>query len=140
ELVQFYPRGHKELLSVFTKFQPGDTMAWFEERGLSLKIEEDNRMFPVSDSSESVIQVLQDAAARNGVKVFNKAGVTAITREADGWVVATKYQTYTADSVVFCTGSSPKAYDLLRDLNFKLVDLVPSLFTFNIQHQLLEGF
>lgn len=140
ELVQFYPRGHKELLSVFTKFQPGDTMAWFEERGVALKIEADNRIFPTSDSSESVMHVLREAAAENQVTVMTKAGVTALVREPTHWTIRTKQESYSADIVVFCTGSSPKAYDLLRHLNLKLVDLVPSLFTFNSQHQLLDGF
>lgn len=58
ELVQFYPRGHKELLSVFHKFQPGDTMDWFENRKVPLKIEADNRVFPESNSSQSIIQAM----------------------------------------------------------------------------------
>ena len=58
ELVQFYPRGNKELLSVFHRFQPGDTMEWFENRGVSLKIEKDNRIFPESNSSQSIIDAM----------------------------------------------------------------------------------
>ena len=58
ELTSFYPRGSKELLSVFTKFQPGDTMEWFESRNVPLKIEKDNRVFPVSDSSQSIINAM----------------------------------------------------------------------------------
>jgi predicted Rossmann fold flavoprotein len=55
ELVKFYPRGNKELLSVFSKFQPGDTMDWFAQRNVSLKIENDNRIFPESNSSQTII-------------------------------------------------------------------------------------
>src|SRR5699024_1276664 len=110
DLVRFYPRGHKELLSVFTKFQPGDTMAWFEERGLPLKIEADNRVFPVTDSSQSVIDLLVASAQANGTVIKTKEGVRQINRKNDRWEVTTKHRTYRADHVVFCTGSSPKAY------------------------------
>lgn len=138
ELVQFYPRGHKELRSVFTKFQPGDTMAWFEKRGLKLKTEADNRMFPVSDSSQDVMDVLLNAAEENGTRINYRAGVTDIQRIDNQWKVKTKTQTYAADKIVFCTGSSPKAYEMLKALNLDIVDLVPSLFTFNIKDKTLD--
>lgn len=138
ELVEFYPRGHKELLSVFTKFQPGDTMAWFEERGLELKTETDNRMFPVSDSSQDVMDILLDAAIANGTQINYRVGVTRILHEENQWLVKTKSQTFLADKVVFCTGSSPKAYEILKALNLAVVDLVPSLFTFNIKDKTLD--
>lgn len=72
ELTSFYPVGNKELLSVFTKFQPGDTMGWFEERGVALKIEDDNRIFPESNSSLSIMNALADAVIANGTKVSTK--------------------------------------------------------------------
>lgn len=138
ELVGFYPRGHKELLSVFTKFQPGDTMAWFEDRGLPLKIEDDNRVFPVTDSSESVMKVLMDAALKNGVKIKYQESVNEITRIEKGWRIQSKSGIYEADKVVFCTGGSPKAYDVLRRLDIEIKDLMPSLFTFNIKDPLIK--
>ncbi|HLS29790.1 MAG TPA: NAD(P)/FAD-dependent oxidoreductase [Flavobacteriaceae bacterium] len=137
-LVEFYPRGHKELRSVFTKFQPRDTMAWFEERGMELKTEADNRMFPISDSSQDVMDILLNAAIENGTKIHYRAGVTQILREENQWKVATKFQTFVADKIVFCTGSSPKAYEMLKALNLAIVDLVPSLFTFNIKDKTLD--
>jgi len=103
ELVNFYPRGNKELRSVFTKFQPGDTISWFEERGLALKTEADNRMFPITDSSQDVMNVLLDAALENETQIKYKSGVTAIQRENKQWKVETKNQEYLADVVVFCT-------------------------------------
>lgn len=104
ELTEYYPRGHKELLSVFTKFQPGDTMSWFEERGAELKIEEDNRIFPVSDSSQTVIDLLTESAENNGAEIKTKEGVRHIERENNEWVVYTKNKVYCADIVIFCTG------------------------------------
>ncbi len=139
ELVGFYPRGHKALRSCFTRFQPGDTMAWFEERGLELKVEADNRVFPVTDSAQSVIDILEREALKNGVVLQTQSAVTALKQQGGHWKIVTKTEEITADYVVFCTGSSPKAYKLLAPLNLELVPLVPSLFTFNIQHQLLDG-
>lgn len=139
ELTQFYPRGNKELMSVFTKFQPGDTMGWFEERGVALKIEDDNRIFPESNSSSSIINALMDAAIANGVKVSTKQVVKSIENNDGNWIIKTGTDEFVADAVVFCTGSSPKSYQLLKPLDFKVVSLVPSLFTFNIKNKTLEG-
>ncbi len=127
ELTSFYPRGNKELLSVFTKFQPGDTMGWFEERGVALKIEDDNRIFPESNSSLSIMNALVDAAIHNGTKVSTKQVVKKIEEENGKWKIITSSDEFLADDVVFCTGSSPKSYQLLKNLDFKIVDLVPSL-------------
>ncbi|WP_078782917.1 NAD(P)/FAD-dependent oxidoreductase [Elizabethkingia meningoseptica] len=139
ELTSFYPRGNKELLSVFTKFQPGDTMGWFEERGVALKIEDDNRIFPESNSSLSIMNALLDAAIHNGTKVSTKQVVKKIEEENGKWKIITSSDEFLADDVVFCTGSSPKSYQLLKNLDFKIVDLVPSLFTFNIKSKSIEG-
>ncbi|WP_288791003.1 NAD(P)/FAD-dependent oxidoreductase [uncultured Elizabethkingia sp.] len=139
ELTSFYPRGNKELLSVFTKFQPGDTMGWFEERGVALKIEDDNRIFPESNSSLSIMNALADAVIANGTKVSTKQAVKKIEQQGEQWVITTSSEEFTADLVVFCTGSSPKSYQLLKPLDFKTVDLVPSLFTFNIKNKSIEG-
>jgi len=139
ELTSFYPRGNKELLSVFTKFQPGDTMGWFEERGVALKIEDDNRIFPESNSSSSIMNALADAVIANGTKVSTKQVVKKIEQQGEQWVITTSSEEFTADLVVFCTGSSPKSYQLLKPLDFKIVDLVPSLFTFNIKNKSIEG-
>jgi len=139
ELVQYYPRGSKELLSVFTKFQPLDTQRWFEERGLKLKTEADNRMFPTTDSSQDIMNVLIESALSNNTKIFYQTPVTKISAGEEGWKIFSKNKEFFADEVIFCTGSSPKAYDLLKPLDIEIVDLVPSLFTFNIKHPLLEG-
>ncbi|NAW51645.1 aminoacetone oxidase family FAD-binding enzyme [Elizabethkingia argentiflava] len=140
ELISFYPRGNKELLSVFTKFQPSDTMEWFQQRGVALKIEEDNRIFPHTDSSASIINALMEAALQNGAKILTNKVVKKIEKRDKNWIIKTASEEFIGDSVVFCTGSSPKSYQLLRDLGFDMVDLVPSLFTFNIKNKSIEGF
>ena len=138
ELVQFYPRGNKELLSVFTKFQPGDTMNWYEEHGVALKIEDDNRIFPESNSSQSIIDCLVNECRKKNVKILTKQTVTEILPQENGYKIHTTDQNYFADYVVFSTGSSPKAFKMLEKLGHQIVAPVPSLFTFNIKNEILK--
>ena len=138
ELVQFYPRGNKELLSVFTKFQPGDTMNWYEEHGVALKIEDDNRIFPESNSSQSIIDCLVNECKKNNVKILTKQTVTEILPKENGYKIHTTDQNYFADYVVFSTGSSPKAFKILKKLGHQIITPVPSLFTFNIKNEILK--
>ena len=138
ELVQFYPRGHKELLSVFTKFQPGDTMNWYEEHGVALKIEDDNRIFPESNSSQSIIDCLVNECRKKNVKILTKQTVTEILPQENGYKIHTTDQNYFTDYVVFSTGSSPKAFKMLEKLGHQIVAPVPSLFTFNIKNEILK--
>ena len=138
ELVQFYPRGHKELLSVFTKFQPGDTMNWYEEHGVALKIEDDNRIFPESNSSQSIIDCLVNECKKKNVKILTKQTVTEILPQENGYKIHTTDQNYFADYVVFSTGSSPKAFKILEKLGHQIITPVPSLFTFNIKNEILK--
>lgn len=138
ELVQFYPRGNKELLSVFTKFQPGDTMNWYKEHGVALKIEDDNRIFPESNSSQSIIDCLVNECKKNNVKILTKQTVTEILPQENGYKIHTTDQNYFADYVVFSTGSSPKAFKILEKLGHQIITPVPSLFTFNIKNEILK--
>ena len=138
ELVQFYPRGNKELLSVFTKFQPGDTMNWYEEHGVALKIEDDNRIFPESNSSQSIIDCLVNECRNKNVKILTKQTVTEILPQENGYKIHTTDQNYFADYVVFSTGSSPKAFKILEKLGHQIIAPVPSLFTFNIKNEILK--
>ncbi len=138
ELVQFYPRGNKELLSVFTKFQPGDTMNWYQEHGVALKIEDDNRIFPESNSSQSIIDCLVNECKKKNVKILTKQTVTDILPQENGYKIHTTDQNYFADYVVFSTGSSPKAFKILEKLGHQIIAPVPSLFTFNIKNEILK--
>ncbi|MDX9704497.1 MAG: NAD(P)/FAD-dependent oxidoreductase [Weeksellaceae bacterium] len=139
ELVEFYPRGKKELLSVFNKFQPGDTLNWFEAKGIPLKIEEDNRIFPVSDSSLSVIECFLDKIEKNGVEIRLSEGIQKIEKQENHFVIHTKTNSYTFKTIVFTPGSSPKSMELVRNLGHKIIPLVPSLFTFNIKDERLQN-
>ncbi|MXS72288.1 BaiN/RdsA family NAD(P)/FAD-dependent oxidoreductase [Chryseobacterium binzhouense] len=138
ELVQFYPRGNKELLSVFTKFQPGDTMEWFENRKVSLKIENDNRVFPESNSSQTIINTLLNEIRQKNVEVKTKCSVKEIEKLNGKYLVKTSLGDFETDFVIYTTGSSPKSLKMIQNLGHKIIDLVPSLFTFNIKDDLLK--
>ncbi|MCG2792911.1 MAG: NAD(P)/FAD-dependent oxidoreductase [Weeksellaceae bacterium] len=138
ELVNFYPRGNRELLSVFTKFQPTDTMDWFETRNVPLKIEKDNRIFPLSDSSQSIIDAMVSEVHRKNFGIKTQVSVSEIIKEDGKYLIKTKQGHFPTDIVIFTTGSSPKSLKLLQNLGHKIIDAVPSLFTFNIKDDLLK--
>jgi len=138
ELVQFYPRGNKELLSVFTKFQPGDTMEWFDQRNVPLKIESDNRTFPESNSSQTIINTFQKEIQHKNVEVKTKCSVKEIKKQDEKYLVVTSLGDFSADYIVYTTGSSPKSLKIAENLGHTIVPLVPSLFTFNIKDDLLK--
>ncbi len=133
ELTQNYPRGEKELLGPFHTFMTGDTIDWFEKRGVELKIEEDGRMFPVSDSSQTIINCFLSEVKRLGVEVLLNQAAKEIQKETDCFKITTTTDTFSAKKVVVATGSNPKIWQLLKDLGHKIIPAVPSLFTFNIK-------
>lgn len=133
ELTQFYPRGEKELLGPFHQFMTGDTFEWFDDRGVPLKIEEDNRVFPEANTSQAIIDCFQNAVNNLGVKVLKNHGVNSAFQQNNQWVVNTKEQTFKADYLVIAAGSSKKVWELCKTLNHTIVEPVPSLFTFNIK-------
>ncbi len=136
ELIKHYPRGSKELLGPFTRFACGDTMEWFESRGVSLKVEEDGRVFPASDDSQSVIDCLVQAARQAGVRIWTSCRVDGLhppDRPDQKWKIQTTAGLLEADRVLIATGSNPRMWEALAQLGHSIVEPVPSLFTFNIQ-------
>ncbi|EDP98391.1 NAD(P)/FAD-dependent oxidoreductase [Kordia algicida OT-1] len=133
ELVNFYPRGEKELLGPFHQFCCGDTMGWFEERGVALKIEDDGRIFPITDSSQTIIDCFLSEAKKYQVDFRKNHTVKNISKDNNIWKVETNQGVLHANKVVFTTGSNPKMWKLLETLGHTIVPAVPSLFTFNIK-------
>ncbi len=133
ELVQFYPRGEKELLGPFHQFMTGDTFEWFENNGIPLKIEKDNRVFPESNSSQTIVDCFLNKTKRLGISVLKNHGVTTIQKQANSWLVITKKQQFVCDAVVMAAGSSKKVWELSKALRHSIISPVPSLFTFNIK-------
>ncbi len=133
ELVHNYPRGEKELLGPFHQFMTGDTIEWFENRGVALKIEDDGRMFPVSNSSQTIIDCFLEEARKHQVEILYNHAVTDIQPTNDVWHIETTQNQLTSNKLLIATGSNPKIWKLLEDLGHNIVPPVPSLFTFNIK-------
>ncbi|MFO7721125.1 MAG: NAD(P)/FAD-dependent oxidoreductase [Gillisia sp.] len=133
ELTKNYPRGEKELRGPFHTFMTGDTIAWFEQRGITLKIEEDGRMFPVSDSSETIIDCFLSETQRLGIEILKNHSVQTIEKHSDTWKISTNHGDFSAKKVLVATGSNPKIWNLLEKLGHSIEPAVPSLFTFNIK-------
>ncbi|MFV8270691.1 NAD(P)/FAD-dependent oxidoreductase [Flavobacterium sp. GT2N3] len=133
ELVKFYPRGEKELRGPFHQFCAGDTIAWFENHGVELKIEDDGRMFPVSNSSQTIIDCFLNATKKLGIAVLTGQSVQSIFKKDNVWKVETQSEHYLAEKLVLATGSNPKVWEMLQTFGHVIVNPVPSLFTFNIK-------
>jgi len=133
ELAKNYPRGDKELRGPFHTFASGDTMAFFEERGVSLKIENDGRIFPTSDSSQTIIDCFLRETVRLGIEVRTGYALQKLVKETNFWVLHTSKGEFTAEKVLLATGSNPKIWEILKNLGHTVVAPVPSLFTFNIK-------
>ena len=133
DLVKFYPRGERELKGPFNQFCSGDTIEWFEKHGVELKIEEDGRMFPVSDSSDTIIDCFMDAVKKLKIDVLTNHSVQELYKTETHWKVTTTQDVFTCENVVMATGSNPKIWELLQNLGHSIEEPVPSLFTFNVK-------
>lgn len=134
ELIQHYPRGGRALLGPFTRFQPRDVIAWFESRGVPLKTERDGRVFPLSDSAESVVNCLLESARRAGVEVRTGANVQGVAQVDGAYLVHLKGgDSMRADRLLIATGSSSTGWRIAQALGHTVVPPVPSLFTFEIR-------
>ena len=133
ELVKFYPRGEKELRGPFHQFCSGDTVEWFEKHGVELKIEADGRMFPVSNSSQTIIDCFQEATKKLGIAVLTNQSVKSVFKKDALWKVETQSETYLSEKLILATGSNPKVWEMLQNFGHAVVSPVPSLFTFNIK-------
>jgi predicted Rossmann fold flavoprotein len=133
DLVKFYPRGEKELKGPFHQFCSGDTIEWFEKRGVELKIEDDGRMFPVSDSSQTIIDCFQEAIKKQKIDVLTNHSVQELYKTETHLKITTTQEVFTCEKIVMATGSNPKMWELLQNLGHSIIEPVPSLFTFNIK-------
>ncbi len=166
-LVQAYPRGGKALRGALTRFQPNDTIAWFEAHGIQLKTEPDGRMFPITDNSQTIVDCLYHAAETAGVKIYTSTPVKSISRHpslllkedtetrehGDAENVSEIYtplptphfqinlknsKTIKCDRILLATGSNPLGYRWAKEFGHPIEPPVPSLFTFTIQDPRLK--
>ena len=138
DLVKFYPRGEKELRGPFHQFCSGDTIEWFEKHGVALKIEDDGRMFPVSNSSLTIIDCFLSATKKLGIAILTGQSVQSIFKAETYWKVETNHETYSCQKLIMTTGSNPKIWELLTEIGHTIVPPVPSLFTFNIKDKRIK--
>jgi len=139
ELIKFYPRGSKELLGPFHAFQPGDMFDWFNQRGIALKTEEDNRVFPESNSSQTIIDCFMDEAEKRKVHVHTGKSLINLLQQESKWQVEFSDKTKEIfDFVLIASGSSNTLWNLLEELGHEIIQPVPSLFTFNINDPIIK--
>ena len=135
ELVRRYPRGKNFIKKTFHQFFTTDTIKWFEERGVSLKAERDGRMFPVTDSSQTIIDCLMKEANKYKVDIRLNTEVKDLERKSGQWQLSfANGHTMPADFICVAAGGYPKAtmFDWLRKLGHSVSEPVPSLFTLNL--------
>ena len=135
ELVKNYPRGSRELRGSFEYFQPSHTVEWFARRGVILKAEADGRMFPITDSSETIVNCFMDAAASHGIKIVKGQSIVGISKRVEDGLfhlTAKSGEEYRSRFVLLATGSSSTGHDLAKSLGHSISTLSPSLFTFKV--------
>lgn len=136
DFTTLYPRGESALISPFHRFGAADTVKWFESRGVELKVESDGRMFPITDSSQTVIDCLLRAARRNSIELHSNCGVERVIRSESRFEIGLATgESVTADRVLLATGGcrTAKLGAVAESLGHTVEPPVPSLFTFHIE-------
>ena len=142
EFVENYPRGKKELISVFTRFGFRETIDWFETRGVQLKTEPDNRVFPVSDNSDTIIECLLKEIQVRNIQIKNHFSPEKIIKKEDRFVLHFKNgEEFEFDKILIATGGNakPESYEWIKALGHTIIEPVPSLFTFILSQNIFEG-
>ena len=134
QLVKYYPRGEKQLLGPFTRFNPTHTVDWFQNRGVELKTEDDGRMFPVTDNSQTIINCFLNEAKRLGVEIKTQLGVEELIPPVEAgakWkVVTTAGNSLMTDAVIVAGGSSARIWSMVEKLGLQIVQPVPLIIYF----------
>lgn len=134
-----YPRGEKELIGPFHRFQPKDTIAWFEARGVDLKTEGDGRIFPVTNSSETIINCLMGEAQKQGVEILLRQNIEFVEKRGEDFVIGRKdKEPLVAKKLILATGSSKDGIAWAEKFGHSIQPPVPSLFTFNVPNSPLQ--
>ncbi len=135
EMIKKYPRGNSFLKKAFHHFFTTDTIQWFKDRGVGLKVEEDGRMFPTTDSSQTIIDCLMKEANKYGVEILMNREVSELSMVNGEWTIVFKSaESLHCNYICIASGGYPKSiqFDWLKKLGHTIEEPVPSLFTFNI--------
>jgi predicted Rossmann fold flavoprotein len=141
ELSKFYPRGEKYLKKSFGIFNTNHTVAWFSTRGVELKTEADNRMFPITDNSQTIIDCLTREAEKLSIDVRLGFGVDSLIKTENGFEITSNKEIFLFDKIIVATGGNPKTegFNWLSSFNHEIISPVPSLFTFNMPSEKTEA-
>jgi len=139
-LVQNYPRGKKELLGPFYIFNPEHTINWFAKRNIKIVAEEDGRMFPSTNSSQTIIDCFMAEAAKHKIHVHQQTGIQEILQlEKGDWkLISSDKKEYHFDQLLITTGNSQQVWNMLKQLGHTIIPPVPSLFTFNVKDKRIQ--
>jgi predicted Rossmann fold flavoprotein len=138
DLIKYYPRGEKELRGPFHQFCSGDTVAWFEKHGVALKAEDDGRMFPESNSSQTIIDCFLHLTQKLKIDILTAQSVQSIFKNETIWKIDTTNQNYSCKYLIMATGSNTKIWDMLQEKGHSCITAVPSLFTFTIKDKRIK--
>lgn len=129
-----YPRGNKELRQVFSRFSVLETIDWFRQQGVILKTEEDGRMFPYSNDSQTIIDCFTTLANKLNIKIITQCEVFSIQKTGEDFKLKTNKEIFSADAIICALGGHNKAgaYDVLKNLGHTIDKPIPSLFTLNL--------
>lgn len=137
QLVKFYPRGGKHLKKAFAQFSTTDTINWFESRGVKLKTEADGRMFPITDSSQTIINCLMREVDKLKIRIELHQPVLGLEKANEKFRLSLRDKLINADKIIIASGGAPKAegFDWLKKMGHTIELPVPSLFTFNMPNE-----
>lgn len=140
ELVKNYPRGNKELQQVFSKFSVQDTINWFKYHGVILKTEDDGRMFPYSNDSQTIIDCFLKLTCELNITIKTQCEVLTIQKKENGFLIRTNNEDIKADAIICALGGHNKssAYSIIKDLGHKIDEPIPSLFTLNFPNETIK--
>ena len=141
EFIDNYPRGRKKLIESFSRFATGDVFEWFQDKGVKLKIEDDLRVFPISDSSLDIVNCLKNSAQNMGIEISTKRFVKKVERVGNGGlfkVFISKDEYLLTKNLLISTGGHPSGYRLAESLGHRIIKPVPSLFSFTCRDKKLK--
>jgi len=141
QLAKYYPRGEKQLRKAFTQYNTNDTVKWFESRGVELKTEEDNRIFPFTDDSQTIINCLVRETEKLNISIQLQTPVMKLEKEEEGFKLTLREEINYFDKVIIASGGSPKieGFKWLQELGHTIESPVPSLFTFNMPDEPIKA-
>lgn len=140
DLIEYYPRGSKELRGPFTKFQPLDTIEWFKQHGVETKIEKDGRVFPASNHSSTVANCLINEVNKSNIKVYKSCSIKSVEKLNHNFILklSDNSNLFSKSLLIAAGGNSKSAYKFAIKFGHSIIPPVPSLFTFNIKDPRLK--